>query len=234
MGIFNPSIIGNDTFLDIYNYFFELYNEGANPDEISQKIIHEYSEMFNNYEDKNNALFALAQAQWETKALDIDIFKRIKLIVENGEDIKLWHELGANEKLIQKRKANLQKFINQISSEKERAKRRIRQRRKFTQTYIVSIISPDRRKKFTISELFTNDVYEQTGSLLDWGSGGGSILYFFGQGKQISAKWINDEILEISHEADINFTLKHESSYYFGEEIKIVYKPYDTEMIRQF
>jgi len=38
MGTWNISINGNDTFLDIYTSFFDLYNEGQNPVDISIRL----------------------------------------------------------------------------------------------------------------------------------------------------------------------------------------------------
>src|SRR5690242_9348648 len=103
MGSWSTAINGNDTFLDIYQAFFDLYNEGLNPTDISKKILADYDEMFSDHEDRNNSLFGLALAQWETKSLDSQLLKRVKEIIETGEDLKLWKELEADEKALAKR-----------------------------------------------------------------------------------------------------------------------------------
>ena len=66
MGTWNAEINGNDSFLDIYQVFFDLYNQGHNPTSASKQIQDDYAEMFEDYEDRNNSFFGLALAQWET------------------------------------------------------------------------------------------------------------------------------------------------------------------------
>ena len=233
MGNWNTKINGNDTFLDIYQNYFDLYNQGQNPADISKRIQEDFSEMFNDYDDCNNSLFGLALAQWETKSLDPTINKKVKEIIETGNDLKVWKELGADDKTIEKRKKELDKFLTQISKEKEKPKRRVRPKFEFTQVDLVNLMSPDNKKQFTVSEHFTNGIYEQTGSLMMWqpgvskvliNGGGCSVLYFTGQGKNISAKWLNSQTLEVTHDKDIVFTKKDERAYLFGDDIKVIYK----------
>jgi len=66
----------------------------------------------------------MAMAQWQCKGLDNNIFNKVKQIVENDEDIKIWHELGASRKDIDKRRGVLKAFIEKISTENPKAKRR--------------------------------------------------------------------------------------------------------------
>jgi hypothetical protein len=73
MGTWNTSINGNDTFRDIYSTFFDRYNEGHNPLDISKSVVEEFADVFVNEDDKNNGLFALALAQWETTSLDVTL-----------------------------------------------------------------------------------------------------------------------------------------------------------------
>jgi hypothetical protein len=122
MGTWNTSIKGNDASSDIYSDFFDLYNDGKSPDEISKKIFTDYQEVLDNPQDCNNFWFALALAQWETKSLDGKVYNKVKEIIESGKDLKVWEELGANKKDIQKRKDVLDKFLVTIQTEKEKAK----------------------------------------------------------------------------------------------------------------
>ena len=116
MGTWNTKINGNDTFLDIYQNFFDLYNQGQNPADISKQIQDDFAEMFNDYDDRNNSLFGLALAQWETKSLDKTIYKQVKEIIETGNDLEVWKGVGADNKTIEKRKKELDKFLTQIST----------------------------------------------------------------------------------------------------------------------
>jgi hypothetical protein len=114
----------NDTTSDIYVGFYELYNEGQNPTNISAKLIADNEELINDPDDCNNFWFALALAQWETKSLDLKIFDRVKIIIESNNDIEVWRSLDANEKDLAKRKIALEKFLIKLQTEKVKAKRK--------------------------------------------------------------------------------------------------------------
>jgi hypothetical protein len=124
MGTWGTAISSNDTYKDVYSEFMDLYNDGLEVQEITELIIKKNSEIIDDPEDGPNFWFAIAMAQWQCKALDKNIFIKVKQIVENDEDIKSWHELGASRKDIDKRKGVLKAFIEKISTENPKAKRR--------------------------------------------------------------------------------------------------------------
>jgi hypothetical protein len=225
MGTWNNKIDGNDTFQDIYQNFFDLYNQGQNPADVSKQIQEDFAEMFNDYDDRNNSLFGLALAQWETKSLDPTIFKQVKDIIETGNDLEVWKELGSDEKTLQKRKKELEKFLSQISTEREKPKRRVRPKFEFEMVNLVDAVAPDNLKKFGVNEEYTNKKYVHTSGLMMWGQGGGSVLYFTGQGKNISATWLDSNTLEVTHDRDIEFSKQDDRAYFCGDDIKIIYKP---------
>ena len=225
MGTWNTKINGNDTFQDIYQNFFDLYNQGKNPADISKQIQGDFAEMFNDYDDRNNSLFGLALAQWETKSLDPIVYKQVKEIIETGNDLEVWKGLGADEKTLQKRKREVEKFLTQISTEKEKPKRRVRLKFEFEMINLVNAVAPDNLKKFDVNEEYTNKNYVHTSGLMMWDQGGGSVLYYTGQGKNISAKWLDDRTLEVTHDKDIVFTKKDESAHFCSDDIKVIYKP---------
>jgi len=223
MGTWDTKINANDTFLDIYQSFFDRYNEGQDPAVVSVAIQNEFAEIFNDHEDRNNSLFGLALAQWETKILDPSIFQQVKEIIESGNDIELWKALGADDKTLGKRKIVLEKFLTQLSTVREKPKRRARPKHEFTYHELINITAPGGKKTFTVTECMTNGVYQQTASMLSWGGGGGSILYFTDQGKFISAKWLDSQTLEVTHDKDILFTKKHEKFGFCGDEVRVIY-----------
>lgn len=225
MGAWNTKINGNDTFQDIYQQFFDLYNEGHNPADISKQIQKDFAEMFDDYDDRNNSLFGLALAQWETKSLDADIFKLVKEIIESGNDLEVWKGLGADEKSILKRKKELEKFLTQLSTERDRPKRRVRPKFEFEMINLVSAVAPDNQKHFRVNEEYTNKIYVHTSGIMMWNSGGGgSVLYFAGQGKSITANWLDSKTLEVIYDKDIIFTMKQESARYYNDEVTVIYK----------
>lgn len=124
MGTWGPAISSNDVYEDVYREFMDLYDEGLESEEISKRVIDNNSELINSYEDENNFWFALAMAQWQCRSLDPELYQQVKQIVETSKDIKLWEELGATPKEIQKRKKVLTSFIEKLSTPKEKARRR--------------------------------------------------------------------------------------------------------------
>ena len=126
MGTWGTAISSNDTYEDIFSEFMDLYDDGLEPSEISTRIINQNSELIEDIEDKNNFWFALAMAQWQCKSLAPDLFQRVKTIVETGEDIKIWEELGADKKELNKRKKVLDSFIDILSQEKDKPRKRKR------------------------------------------------------------------------------------------------------------
>jgi hypothetical protein len=225
MGTWNNKIDGNDTFQDIYQNFFDLYNQGQDPVAVSKEIQELFAEMFNDYDDRNDSLFGLALAQWETKSLDLEVYRQVKEIVETGSDLKVWKGLGANEKTLKERQIILNKFLSQISTVREKPKRRVRRKFEFEKISLVDAVAPDKLKKFEVNEEYVNKQYVHTSGLMMWEEGGGSVLYFTGQGKSIAAHWLDSNTLEVTYDKDIVFTKQNDTAFFCGDEIKVIYKP---------
>tara|TARA_R110000868_G_scaffold404675_1_gene683096 strand:+ start:138 stop:752 length:615 start_codon:yes stop_codon:yes gene_type:complete len=124
MGNWGTGISSNDTFEDIKDEFFELYNKELEPKEITNKLINSNQEIISNKEDANNFWFALALCQWECKSLEPELLKRVSKIIESGTDMDLWKELGAEKSELTKRKKVLVKFLEKLNSKKKNPKKR--------------------------------------------------------------------------------------------------------------
>ena len=124
MGTWGTGISSNDTFEDIKDEFFELYNDGQEPTEITKELVNSNPEIIGDKEDANNFWFALALCQWECKSLEPELLERITEIIESGTDIELWKELGAEKSELTKRKKVLDKFLEKLNSEKKSPKKR--------------------------------------------------------------------------------------------------------------
>ncbi len=124
MGSWGTGISANDTFEDIKDEFYELYNEGLELNEITNRLINSNGEITNDKEDANNFWFALALCQWECKALEPEILERITKIIKSGADIELWKELGSEKSELTKRQKALNKFLEKLNSEKKSARKR--------------------------------------------------------------------------------------------------------------
>ena len=124
MGAWGTGISSNDTFADIYDEFFELYNEGMEVQEISKRLIETNHEIIEGPDDCNNFWFALAKAQWECKQLDNKVFNKVKDIIESDNDIEVWQRLEASEEDLKKRRTILAKFLTDLQQERPKPKQR--------------------------------------------------------------------------------------------------------------
>ena len=82
---------------------------------------------------------------------------QVKEIIETDNDLEVWKGLGADNKTLEKRKKELDKFLTQISTEREKPKRRVRPKFEFEMINLVNAIAPDNLKKldeFENMELF--------------------------------------------------------------------------------
>lgn len=124
MGTWGTGIKDNDTSSDIYSDFFDLYNEGENPNSIASKLIQNNQDLIDNPDDSNNFWLTLALALWETKSLDQETYNEVKEIVDSGGDLECWREHSANETEIKKRKIALENFLKKIETEIDKVKGR--------------------------------------------------------------------------------------------------------------
>lgn len=223
MGTWDISMASNDTFQDIYSNFMERYNCGDDPRQIRLDILSDFADYFADSDDRNNALFGLSKGLWETKSLDKETLDKVKQIIASESDLRLWRELGATEEIIKKRKGRLDRFLKTISTEKEKPKRSVKKRFEFEKKQLVKLTSPDGKKTLDIGEEFGDKKYIHTSGLLMWDSGGGSILYFNQMNQDISAKWVDNRTLEITHDKSIVFSKKDEKAYFMGDEVVIKY-----------
>jgi ribosomal protein S16 len=123
MGTWGTGISSNDIYEDINYEFFELYNQGIKVSEITKKLISENQKLIESQEDQNNFWITIAKSQWECKALDQEIYNKIKGIVNSGKDIELWKELDGDKSDLTKRKKVLDNFLTKISTEKKNARK---------------------------------------------------------------------------------------------------------------
>lgn len=120
MGHWGTGLSSNDTYQDVYETFFEYYNNDWEIDKIKDQIKADFKETLEIEEDVDNFWFALATALWECDALDKETLSKI----DSNHDLKVWKELGATEQDLKKRKVVLDKFIAKISSPPLKAKKR--------------------------------------------------------------------------------------------------------------
>ena len=223
MGAWGINLDQNDTYADVYDGFFDIYNNGASSEYASSNVKESFSEYFNDYEDSNNTWFALAYAQWETKSLEASVFEKVSSIIKSGSDLKLWEELAATEDDIKKRKMVLDSFLEEISIERKTKKRRKRPKYEFHVNQLVEISAPDNQKVFTVTEEFSDGKYIHTSALVIWATGGGSIFYYTKEGAKVAAEWQDSKTLVVTVEEDIEFSKKDDSAFYCGDKVAVTY-----------
>ncbi len=124
MGTFSEKILGSDNALDVYEDFFNQYNQGKEPEEISKHIQKKYFHSTVDIVEKSEYLTALCKAKWETKSLEPKVLEELKNLANNPKLYKSLSEYGASEKFMIKRKKALLTFIEKISKERPKPKRR--------------------------------------------------------------------------------------------------------------
>ena len=124
MGHWGTGISSNDTFMEVYESFFHYYNHNASIEDIKKQLAIDFAGTLKIDQASNDYWFALAKALWECKELDKETFNKVKDIIDSKADLKVWKELNASEKDLEKREVVLQKFLATLSVEKEKPKAR--------------------------------------------------------------------------------------------------------------
>lgn len=130
MGTWGIAIASNDTYLDTYSEYFSKYNKGSDPYDISAYLINSNQDIISESDsaDCHSFWFALAMAQWETKSLSPVVLSKVKAIIQSGNDLQQWKQLGASKMDLDKRQRILNNFLIEISGERERPKPRTKTR----------------------------------------------------------------------------------------------------------
>ena len=120
MGTWSAAIFGNDTSCDIKDEFFERFNAGEEPEDIKNDMLPAEED-----DDRYDVLFSLAHCLWEVGELKDDLLNEVSEAIQNGKDLEIARELGADDKFLKKRSDNLNKFLDKISVPKEKPKKRV-------------------------------------------------------------------------------------------------------------
>lgn len=110
MGTWGVRIAQNDTFCEVQEKFEEMLNDGFEPSQIANKLMHEYITS----PEKNNAVYAIADALWHCESIDAEWIRTVEQFIQCGEDTRYWCELGADEDTILKRKSEMKRFLRLI------------------------------------------------------------------------------------------------------------------------
>ena len=225
MGAWGTAIDENDTFADVYHHFYEIYNSGCSPEEASKTVQEELEELFSDPDDANDALFALALSQWETKSLGEDTLHKIEGIVTSGSDLGRWDSNGTNKDLVKSRKSALDKFLCKLRKPRASKKRRSRAKFDFKIEKVIELPCPDGNKVFEVNEQFINGKYSQTFAMMSWETGGGGSLFcHYEEGATVKARWIDSQNIEVQIDPTIKYVKKDDWAFFCGDKVDVVYK----------
>ena len=116
MGVWGPGIYQNDTAEDIKDEFKELYNSGKDVQEITDELISKYDDITSDSEEAPLFWFALADTQWKYGVL-LPTVKESAIWWIEHENFDASSVIQMSEQAcIKKRKDNLLKLKNQLSS----------------------------------------------------------------------------------------------------------------------
>ena len=116
MGCWGHKISESDTFADVYEQFFDEYNNGATAEAAAAAVRTQLGDYFVEYDDQYDAHFALALAQWETQSLEPTLLKKVEQFVESGADLKNREDRGADSKTLKSRASAQSSFLKNCST----------------------------------------------------------------------------------------------------------------------
>ncbi len=125
MGCWGMGLTQSDEFCEVYDRFIKEYDKGKPVADITKDILEEYLEQFEEDDGVlHDVYFALGKAEWMCGGISDEIFKKISQIIESGENIAFLLELEATDQDLKQRKKNLAKFLTQLSTPREKARKR--------------------------------------------------------------------------------------------------------------
>ena len=125
MGCCGMGITQSDEYCEIYERFMEEYDDGKPVADIKKDILDEYLEEFDEEDGiLHDVYFALGKAEWMCGGISNDIYEKISYIIKSGENIAYYRELEATEKDLRLRQKNLEKFLESISVDRGKTKKR--------------------------------------------------------------------------------------------------------------
>ena len=228
MGAWGYKVGESDTFADVYDCFFERYNDGATPQVASKHVREEFDAYFSDYDDKFDAYFALALAQWETQSLEPSLLTKVEEFVSSGSELKRWKAKGSDVVEVKERSEALGKFLEKLSKPRSAKKRRKIRKRDVLERVLLNLPAPDGQKVLSITEIYVDGKYVHTLAVIMWGSGGGSIFHLTQPDLEFSANWLDSQNLEIRMphgvEDAVRYSPTPNRAYYSGDSVTLHYK----------
>lgn len=228
MGTSGANVGEDDTFQDVYRRFFDLYNSGQDPQTATRTVLGDFAGALADPDDSHETLFALALAQWETQALDADVLQSVTEIISSGKNLSNWTNRGASPSDLDKRRKALDRFLFQISTPRKAKKRPKKTRPEIVTRILLERESPDGLKRFSVTAVFVDGLFQNTSGTVMWSTGGGGIFHINRPDVQLSACWQGPQALEIRFaditRDDVRFGIgKDRQVQYCGDIVALAY-----------
>lgn len=128
MGAWSTSILSDDFASDVYAGFMDAYNDGVELEAIRTTLERECADALADSDEGPVFWLALAKAQWDCGALEVDVRERVRHIVENGLGLAVWEDEPARD--LAKRKKVLAEFYSKLQTPRPNPKKRKKPRLK--------------------------------------------------------------------------------------------------------
>lgn len=124
MGTWDASILGNDTSAEVYELFFERYNQGDLIEVIEASIAQRFASSLTSVEDAPNVLFARALAHWETGTLSEALLAEVVAAADGGAALAAYRSLSADDAGLRERSRVLARFVQKVGVPRPTARKR--------------------------------------------------------------------------------------------------------------
>ncbi|MEK9156552.1 MAG: DUF4259 domain-containing protein [Patescibacteria group bacterium] len=114
MGTWGTGIFEDDLASDIKGNFEDLISSGASVADATKSSLAEYSDSLTDTDDGPTVHLALAKLQIQQGALHPDTAKKALEIIESGESLNRWREIGGED--LKHRQAELEKLKEEIAA----------------------------------------------------------------------------------------------------------------------
>lgn len=123
MGVCGIKLSSSDTFADVYDAFYQKFNSCVDVDTIVNELEVMFSDVLSDDDEKNDFIFALAKAIWETGFVPNKYYEELLLIVNSKSELHRWIRLGGSISDSMKRHIEVERLLEKISIENVKPKR---------------------------------------------------------------------------------------------------------------
>ena len=115
MGRWGMGLASSEEFSEVKEWFFKEFYNGVPVDKIEKNIINYYHKEYSIQGMLHEVYFALAECEWKCGFLNNKVLNKVKLIINNNEDLEYLKSLGASDNDLNKRAKILNDFISKIT-----------------------------------------------------------------------------------------------------------------------